>query len=78
MSDEADSLDSILERLPQATPLFVPDELLAIWFPPWFGAGTPDPDSLKSAEEFGARFGCTFGFDAFMKNWCFTKPPTSN
>jgi hypothetical protein len=75
---EFGSLTEILEALPHATPFFVPDELLILWFPPWLGAGTPDPDSLKTAEEFGAKFGCTFGYDAFMQNWYFTKPPISN
>jgi hypothetical protein len=80
MDDDAEfsSLTETLELLPPATPFFVPDELLVLWFPPWLGADTPDPDSLKSAESFAAKFGCTFGFDAFMQNWCFTKPPISN
>lgn len=78
MTDQPETLEEILSRLPRATPFFVPDEVLAIWFTPWFGAGSPNTDSLKAAEDSARRMGCTFGYDAFMQNWCFTKPPISN
>jgi len=79
MTDDGEfsSLTEILEALPPATPFFVPDELLVLWFPPWIGAGSPNPASLESAEAFGAKLGCTFGYDPHMQNWCFVKPPIS-
>lgn len=77
MSGDPDTLEEALQHLPPATPFFIPDEVLAKWFPPWFGAGSPHPDSLVSAEKFASRFGCTFGYDDHMQNWCFIKPPIS-
>jgi hypothetical protein len=74
MMDEPETLEDLLSRLPHATPLFVPEELLAFWFPPWFGAEGPNPDCIKAAEERAGKMGCTFGYDTRMQDWCFIKP----
>jgi hypothetical protein len=76
MDDKGHNLLNILARLPPGMPLVVPDEVLGVWFPPWTSEGELDPDSLNSAEAFGARFGCTFSHDEKKQQGCFIKRPT--
>lgn len=78
MDEEPENLSELLTRLPPATPLFMPDELLGIMFSHGRTSGTVDQDALDSAREFGEQFGCTFTYDENMGEWCFTKPPTTN
>jgi hypothetical protein len=73
-----DSLRAILSRLPPETPVLIPGELLAVWFPPW-GNGETDPDHcIEDATQVGAAFGCSFSFDTYMQQWCFKKSAVRN
>jgi hypothetical protein len=75
---EGERLSDILTRLPANTPLFLPEELLRIWFPPWMGIGGVEQESVETAEEFGRPFNCKFTYDPNMKQWCFVKRPIVN
>lgn len=72
------TLEEALSQLPPGTPFFIPDEMLAHFFPPWASLGELDPESLDAAKRFGERFGCTVTYDSFMGHWCFTKPKHPN
>ncbi|MBV9570852.1 MAG: hypothetical protein JO056_06400 [Alphaproteobacteria bacterium] len=77
MDDKAKNLADLLTQLPVSAPLFLPDEILAIWFPPWRENGMVNSDSLEAAQPYGERFGCVFTHDANLDEWCYTKQRTN-
>ena len=78
MNDKPDSLDAILQRLPAGIPLLLPDELLAILFPPGVRGGMLDQQSQIAAETFAIRFNCKFEYVSGEQVGRFTKLPNSN
>jgi len=73
-----DTLQEALNQLPPGTPFFIPDEMLAYFFPPWASSGELYPRSIEAAKRFGEGFGCTLTYDSIMGHWCFTKPKQPN
>ena len=73
MESDPQTLSGLLTELPIATPLFLPDELLAIWFAPWSYGDGVNPASLEAAKTYGERFNCTFSHDGNMGQWCYIK-----
>ncbi len=61
MSIPADFGDQIA-RLHSGTMMSVPDALLGAWFPPGVRDGSLDLASMKAAQAFAAKHGCTFRY----------------
>ena len=82
MSERPDDIDQIMRTLPARTGLYVPDDLLVLWFPPGIAAGVLDDRARKAAEEYGAQFNCRFWYFPERGAGCFAKndttSPTSN
>jgi hypothetical protein len=60
--EKAGGLDSILATLPAKTPLLVPDELLAIWFPPGVVSGQMVEKSFAAACAYAEKCNCIFDY----------------
>ena len=64
MENDAGNLACILSELPAKTPLLVPDELLASWFPPGVIGGKMLEKSLAAAKACAEKYNCTFDYSA--------------
>lgn len=51
-----------IARLHPGTMMGIPDALLGEWFPPGVRDGSLDVTSMKAAQDFAARHGCSFRY----------------
>lgn len=64
-------LRSLLPRIA----MHVPDDVLALWFPPGAVAGVMDAAALAAAQAFGAECGCGFSYLSDRHEGVFHKAP---
>jgi hypothetical protein len=74
----ASTLSEILAQLPVKQPLLVPDELLALWFPPGVVNGRIDSASAAAATRAAEANNCTFDYAEDEQVGRFWKRETNN
>lgn len=67
------SLCALLATFAPGMVLFVPDDLLALWFPPGPQAGALAPPLIREAKSIALAANCSFEYIAGRNAACFTK-----
>jgi hypothetical protein len=66
-------IDEILELLPPHVTLNVPDDILALWFPPGPVNGVMEGSALERAQNYAQSCGCQFGYNRETREGIFHK-----
>ena len=71
-------IDEILDRLPPQVTLNIPDQVLALWFPPGPADGCMDGPALERAQSYARTCGCKFAYHRSIREGVFYKPVSSD
>jgi hypothetical protein len=70
-----DAFREMLEKLLPRIAMHVPNDVLAVWFPPGAVSGAMDKSALASARAYAARHGCLFSYLSDRREGVFHKEP---
>jgi len=70
-------IEEILELLPPQLTLNIPDQILALWFPPGPSREGMEGVALERAQSYAQSCGCRFAYHRSMREGIFYKPRPS-